>query len=142
MNIKNGQTVNIHYVGTLNDGTEFDSSRSRGNPLSFKMGGGQILPAFEKQVQQMSVGERTTFSLKPQDAYGEINDEAVQDVPKTAFGPEVELVAGHMVKGQAPNGQPVQAVIREVKEQEVTLDFNHPLAGKEINFDIELISVE
>ena len=91
MNIKNGQTVNIHYVGTLKDGTEFDSSRTRGNPLSFKLGGGQILPAFEKAVQQMKVGETKSLSLKPTEAYGEVNDQAVQDIPKTSFGPEVEL---------------------------------------------------
>ena len=142
MNIKNGQTVNIHYVGTLKDGTEFDSSRTRGNPLSFKLGGGQILPAFEKAVQQMKVGETKSLSLKPTEAYGEINNEAVQDIPKTSFGPEVELVVGNIVHGQSPDGNPLRAVIKEIKEAEVTLDFNHPLAGKEINFDIELLSVE
>tara|TARA_A100001011_G_C14237861_1_gene811888 strand:+ start:496 stop:924 length:429 start_codon:yes stop_codon:yes gene_type:complete len=142
MNIKNGQTVNIHYVGTLKDGTEFDSSRTRGNPLSFKLGGGQILPAFEKAVQQMKVGETKSLSLKPTEAYGEVNDQAVQDIPKTSFGPEVELTVGNIVHGQSPDGNPLRAVIKEIKEAEVTLDFNHPLAGKEINFDIELLSVE
>jgi peptidylprolyl isomerase len=142
MNIKNGQTVNIHYVGTLNDGTEFDNSRTRGTPLSFKLGGGQILPAFEKAVQQMTIGEKKTLSLKPTEAYGEVQDEAFQDIPKTSFGPQVELTVGNIVHGQTPDGNPLRAVIKEVKEEEVTLDFNHPLAGKEINFDIELLSVE
>ena len=142
MNIKNGQTVNIHYVGTLKDGTEFDNSRTRGNPLSFKLGGGQILPAFEKAVQTMAVGERKTFSLTPSEAYGEIVKEAFQPIPKASFAPDVDLEVGGMVSGQAPDGKPLQARIQSVEDETVTLDFNHPLAGKDINFDIELLSID
>jgi FKBP-type peptidyl-prolyl cis-trans isomerase 2 len=90
----------------------------------------------------MTIGEKKTLSLKPTEAYGEVQDEAFQDIPKTSFGPQVELTVGNIVHGQTPDGNPLRAVIKEVKEEEVTLDFNHPLAGKEINFDIELLSVE
>ena len=142
MNIKNGQTVNIHYVGTLKDGTEFDSSRKRGNPLSFTLGGGQILPAFEKAVQTMKIGERKTFSLTATEAYGEVVTEAVKAVPKTSFAPEMKLEIGEMVSGQSADGRPVRAKISSIEEETVTLDFNHPLAGKDLDFDIELISVD
>ena len=142
MNIKNGQKVNIHYVGTLKDGTEFDSSRARGNPLSFTVGSGQILPAFEKAVQQMTIGETKSFSLKPEEAYGDIMPEAIQPVPRASFAPEVNLKVGEMVSGQAPDGKPIQATIESIDEDVVMLDFNHPLAGKDINFDIELLSID
>ena len=142
MNIKNGQTVNIHYVGTLKDGTEFDNSRTRGNPLSFTVGSGQILPAFEKAVQQMKIGETKSLSLKPDEAYGDIVPDAIQPVPRTSFAPEVTLQVGEMVSGQSPDGKPIQATIESIDEDVVILDFNHPLAGKDINFDIELLSID
>ena len=142
MEIKNGQTVNIHYVGTLRDGTEFDSSRKRGNPLSFTLGSGNILPAFEQAVQTMKIGERKTFSLAATDAYGEVMTEAIQSVPKASFSPDVQFEIGEMVNGQTPDGNPVQAKISSIEEETVTLDFNHPLAGEDLNFDIELISID
>tara|TARA_R100000315_G_C5184436_1_gene107193 strand:- start:199 stop:627 length:429 start_codon:yes stop_codon:yes gene_type:complete len=142
MNIKNGQKVNVHYVGTLKDGTEFDSSRKRGNPLSFTLGSGQILPAFEKAVQTMDIGERKTFSLTATEAYGEVLAEAIQSVPKTSFSDQVKLEVGEMVSGQTPNGNPIQAKISSVEEETITLDFNHPLAGKDLSFEVELLSIE
>ena len=142
MNIKNGQKVSVHYVGTLNNGTEFDSSRSRGEPISFEFGGGAVLPAFETAVAKMTIGEKKKISLKASEAYGERKEQAIQEFPKTSFGPEVELTLGNIVKGRTAQGADVSAIISEIKEEHIVLDFNHPLAGKDINFDIELVSVE
>ena len=142
MNIKNGQTVNIHYVGTLKDGTEFDNSRKRGSPLSFTFGDGKILPAFEKAVQTMTIGERRDISLTATEAYGEVRTDAIQAMPKTSFSSDINLEIGETVHGQTPEGRAVQAKISSIEEDTIMLDFNHPLAGKDINFDIELLSVE
>jgi len=142
MKIKNGQTVNLHYVGTLNDGTEFDNSRSRGTPLKFEFGSGQILPAFEKAVSSMVIGESKKFSLTPDEAYGQVRPDAVQSLPRTQFGAVDDLSVGAKVSGQNTAGQPIQATIKSVNDDMVTLDFNHPLAGKDITFDIELLSVD
>ncbi len=142
MKIKNGQTVNLHYVGTLNDGTEFDSSRTRGTPLKFEFGSGQILPAFEKAVSSMVIGESKKFSLTPDEAYGQVRPDAVQSLPRTQFGEVDNLAVGIKVTGQNTAGQPIQATVKSIDDDMVTLDFNHPLAGKDITFDIELLSVD
>jgi len=140
MKIKNGQTVNVHYVGTLNDGTEFDSSRNRGVPLKFEIGDGRILPAFEKAIVSMDIGEKKKISLTAEQAYGAINSEAIQRVSRTQFSSDVDV--GTTVTGQSATGQPIQAIVRSIEDETVTLDFNHPLAGKDINFDLELVSVD
>tara|TARA_Y100001970_G_C14199181_1_gene840055 strand:- start:1578 stop:2006 length:429 start_codon:yes stop_codon:yes gene_type:complete len=142
MNIQNGQTVSVHYVGRLNDGTEFDSSVQRGEPLKFEFGSGQILPAFEEALKQMEIGEKKSFSLTPDQAYGPVYDQAIQTIPKKQFGENVNLSPGEMVHGKGQDGQEVQAIIQSVTDENVILDFNHPLAGKDINFDIELLSVD
>lgn len=142
MNIENGTKVAIHYVGTLQDGTQFDNSRERGEPLVFTIGGGEILPAFEKAVQGMEIGEILNLSLTPDNAYGQVVPDAIQPVPRASFSPEVQLEIGTMVSGQSGDGKPIQATIESIEEDMVILDFNHPLAGKDINFDIELLEVE
>ena len=142
MKIKNGQKVNVHYVGTLSDGTEFDNSRTRGTPLVFELGSGNVLPAFESAIKAMSVGDTKKFSLTADQAYGQPRDEAVQAIPKNRFDGEMELEVGQAVAATTPDGQPIRAIIRSIEDESVTLDFNHPLAGKDINFDVELLSVE
>jgi len=138
--VQTGQTVSIHYVGTFDDGTEFDSSRNRGETLAVQVGGGQVIPGFDEALQGMAVGEVKSISLTPDMAYGPRNDEAVQTVPKTAFPPEFQLTEGAQVQGQGPAG-PVLATIQSWDESTVTVDMNHPLAGKNLNFEIELVSV-
>ena len=142
MKIKNGKVVNVHYVGTLSDGTEFDNSRTKGTRLKFEIGSGRMLPGFENAVISMNVGETKKFSLTSEQAYGSPNPEAVQSVPRTQFGTGGEISVGTTVTGQNPNGQPVRATVKSIDEDTVLLDFNHPLAGKDLNFDIELLSVE
>ncbi len=142
MNIENGQRVSLHYTGRLTDGTVFDSSIERGRPLHFVVGAGVVLPDFEKAVCTMQIGEKKTFDLTSEQAYGPYHKEAIQEMPKERFGDDLDLTEGTMLSGTAPNGQPIQAKILGVKEDVVTLDFNHPLAGKDINFEVELLSIE
>ncbi len=142
MNIKIGQVVNVHYIGTLKDGTEFDNSRKRDTPLSFTLGGGQLLPAFENAVQSMKIGETKSISLTASEAYGEVMNEAIQTVPKTSFTPDMEFEVGGLVSGRSPDGNTMHGKITSIDEEAVILDFNHPLAGKDLTFDIELLSVE
>jgi FKBP-type peptidyl-prolyl cis-trans isomerase 2 len=138
---KNGDNVSVHYTGTLNDGTKFDSSHDRGEPISFTLGEGQMIAGFDSAVTGMSVGETKTVVLEPEQAYGNSNPEAIQVVPKTEFPNDFEFVTGGVVEGQYPNGQMFRATITEVAENEATIDFNHPMAGKTLNFEIEVVSV-
>jgi len=141
MEVKQGDTIKVHYTGTLNDGSEFDSSYKRNEPIQFQAGAGQMIQGFDNAVMGMAVGEKKTINIPSNEAYGEQNPEAMMDVPKTNFPPEFEFVEGEMVQGQTETGQPLQAIILEVKDETVVLDFNHPLAGEELNFDIELMEI-
>lgn len=133
-----GDTVRVHYTGTLTDGSEFDSSRDRA-PLEFKLGEGQVIPGFEEAVAGMEVGDQTKVTIPAEQAYGEPSDEARQTFPVDAFPQTPEV--GWMVELQAPDGSVVPATVIEVTEQEATLDFNHPLAGEDLTFEIELVEV-
>lgn len=138
---KNGDNVSVHYTGTFNDGTKFDSSHDRGEPISFTVGAGQMISGFDSAVNGMNVGESKTVTLSPDQAYGDSNPDAIQSVPKTEFPDGFEFIKGGVVQGQYPNGQPFRATITEVRESEATVDFNHPMAGKTLNFEIELVSI-
>ena len=141
LQVENGNTVSVHYRGTLNDGTEFDSSHSRGEPLSFQVGAGQMISGFDAALPGMAVGETKSITLSPENAYGETIPEAITDVPKTAFPQGYNFQVDEMVQGQNDMGQPVLGRIHEVKDSAVTIDFNHPMAGKDLNFEIELVSI-
>ena len=141
MKVANGHTVSVHYKGTFPDGTEFDNSHIRGEALSFEVGSGRMIRGFNDAVVGMAKGETKTVTLKPETAYGMPEKDAFQNVPKTAFDEGFTFELGGMIKGNGPQG-PFLAKIHEVKEDEVILDFNHPLAGKELNFEIEIVSVE
>ncbi len=140
MTPKSGDTVRVHYRGTLSDGTEFDSSAGR-DPLEFEVGAGQVIPGFDEAVAGLEVGQSTTVTIAACDAYGERVDEAVQDFPREAFGEDVPEV-GWTVELQAPDGSRMAATIVGVGDEVVTLDFNHPLAGEELTFEIELVGVD
>jgi len=140
--VENGQTVNVHYVGTLDDGTQFDASRPRGETLAFQVGSGQMISGFDKAVVGMTVGETKTVTLDPVDAYGDVNSEAFQSTPRSAFPEGFQFTINETVRGQDEAGRVVSARIHAVEEDTVTLDFNHPLAGKSLNFEIELVGVE
>lgn len=141
MKVTTGQNVNVHYRGTLSDGTEFDNSRVRGQALSFEIGSGRMISGFNDAVVGMTVGETKSVTLTPDNAYGYRNEQAVQNVPRTAFGEDFQFEIGGTVQGNGPMG-PFLAKILEVGDDNVLLDMNHPLAGETLNFEIELVSAD
>jgi len=138
--VENGNTVSVHYTGTLNDGSEFDSSYSRGEPIAFQVGSGQMIAGFDSAVVGMSVGDEKSVSLTAAEAYGPRNDDAVQAFPRTAFAADMDLAVGSMIQGQQA-GRSFMAQIVESDTHTVTLDLNHPMAGKDLNFKIELVDI-
>ena len=141
MKVENGSNVKVHYKGTLKDGSIFDDSRVRGKPLSFTIGSGHMLKKFNDTVAEMSVGDSTQITIEPEEAYGYYDSNALNAVPKERFGPDFEFKKGAIVRGDGPYG-PFVAKIHEIEEERVILDFNHPLAGEQLNFEIELLEVE
>ena len=141
MTVETGNKVTVHYKGTLNDGTIFDSSYERA-PLSFTVGSGEMIAGFDSAVVGMTVGETKSFTLQPSEGYGEVNPEAIQKIPLNQFPSDFIPETGTMVEGINTSGQKVRATITEVFEEDVVLDFNHPLAGQEMNFDIEVLECE
>jgi len=141
MKVKTGHNVQVHYKGTFTDGTVFDESRTRGKTLEFQVGSGQMISGFNDAVVGMDEGETKTVTLTSENAYGAPNPEAFQTVPKEAFGEDFDFVLEGMIRGNGPQG-PFVAKIHEIEEDSVVLDFNHPLAGKDLNFEIEVVSVK
>ena len=141
MTVTNGQKVSVHYKGTFEDGTEFDNSRVRNQTLEFTVGAGEMINGFNDAIFGMTVGETKTFTLESNEAYGPRNEEAVQEVPRNAFDPEFEFITNEIIRGQTPDG-PFVAKILSVRDESVTLDFNHPLAGRDLTFEVELVSAE
>ena len=139
MKVAEGKVVSVHYRGTLKGGDVFDDSRRKGTPLVFRVGAGQILPAFEKAIIGKSPGDVTHVSIVCDDAYGPRNEEAHQLVPKTTFPANFDFHVGKVVEGYSKSGAKMTAIIKEVEEHSVLLDFNHPLAGEDISFDIEIV---
>lgn len=137
---KSGDTVKIHYTGTLEDGSQFDSSEGR-DPLEFQVGSGQVIPGFDKAVEGMAVGENKQVTIPPEEAYGDHNAQMVQDVPKTALPDDLEPEVGMALSARGQDGQEMRLTVTEVKDDAITVDGNHPLAGKPLNFDIELVSI-
>tara|TARA_Y100001938_G_C8087586_1_gene432988 strand:+ start:2522 stop:3022 length:501 start_codon:yes stop_codon:yes gene_type:complete len=140
--VQSGQLVNVHYVGTFEDGTEFDSSREREESISVQVGSGNLIAGFDAALHGMTVGEVKKITLEPSEAYGEVDPQFVQKVPLQSFPPDFDFQEGAMVQGQNPDGNSVTARIDSVGDDSVVLNFNHPLAGKKLNFEIELLSVE
>ncbi len=138
---KPGDSVKIHYTGTLDDGTQFDSSAGR-DPLAFKLGSGQVIPGFDKAVEGMSVGDSKTVNIPAEEAYGPHNEQMVQDVPRSALPGDLSPEVGMGLQAQGPDGQVANLVVTAVQEDSITVDGNHPLAGKALNFDIELVSID
>ena len=140
MKAERGHRVAVHYKGTLIDGTEFDNSHTRGESIKFELGAGTMIQGFEAAVLGMSTGETTTVTLSPEEAYGPINPQAFQPAPKAAFGDDFEFVVGDVVQGNGPQGT-FLAKIHEIYDDEVMLNLNHPLAGEQLTFEIELTEI-
>lgn len=137
---KSGDTVRIHYTGTLEDGTQFDSSSGR-DPLEFNLGSGQVIPGFDNAVDGMSVGDTKSVSIEPGDAYGERHEQLVQEVPKSVLPDDIDAKIGMQLQGQSAEGQMTRFTVTAVTRDTITVDANHPLAGKKLNFDIELVEI-
>ena len=135
---KPGDTVKVHYRGTLSDGSEFDSSAGR-EPLEFVTGSGQVIPGFDAAVIGLEPGGKTTVTILAAEAYGDHNPEGLQKFPLSAFPSPPEI--GWAVELGGPNGERIPAVVVEIGEEEVTLDFNHPLAGQDLTFELELVEI-
>ena len=138
MTAKNGDKVKIEYTGTLEDGTIFDSSADHGNPLEFEVGSGQVIKGFDDAILGMKEGEEKQFSIEPADAYGEHDPTLVQRVPREIFPQDAELVPGLLFEAGLPTGEKVPATITDVQGGIVSVDLNHPLAGKKLNFKIKV----
>lgn len=139
--VKNGDTVRIHYTGTLTSGETFDSSAGR-DPLEFVVGSGQIIPGLDAAIPGMTVGDKKSVDVACADAYGETNPEARQAVPRSEIPADIPVEAGLQLQMQTPQGQVVPVTVAEVSETEVVLDANHPLAGKDLNFAIEVVGID
>lgn len=136
-----GKKVRAHYCGTLDDGTQFDSSYDRGEPIEFTCGAHQMIPGFDAAVIDMAVGEKKTVHIPAADAYGERRDDLILQFP-AAQVPNIEQIKqGDKLFLSGPGGMPVPVVVLNVDAEGVLLDANHELAGKDLNFDIELVEV-
>lgn len=137
---KTGDTVKVHYTGKLADGTVFDSSEGR-EPLKFKIGEGQLIPGFEQAVVGMESGDSVSANIPAKDAYGEYDKRLIQVIEKNTLPEDLEPEVGQQLEAVRSDGQRIAVVVLDVGESQVTLDANHPLAGKELIFDITLLEV-
>lgn len=137
---KKGDKVKVHYHGKLTDGTTFDSSEGR-SPLEFEIGSGQVIPGFDDGVTGLQVGEKRTVNIPADQAYGPVSEEQIVEFPRSQFPPEMTPEVGMPLQMSNDQGQTFQVVIKEVKDDVVVLDANHPLAGKDLIFDIELVDI-
>ncbi len=138
--VKDGDTVKVHYKGALEDGSVFDSSENK-DPLEFTLGSGQLIPGFEKAVQGMTEGDSTTVTIPAEEAYGEVREDLVISVEKDNLPDDVEPEVGMQLQLNQPDGQAIPVRITQVEEKEITLDANHPLAGENLVFDIEVVEI-
>lgn len=137
---KTGDKVKVHYTGKLEDGTVFDSSKNR-EPLEFDLGGGNVIPGFEDGILGMEVGESKTVTIAPDQAYGQPKPDLVATVERKQFPDNIKPEVGLQLQMSQPNGQPLNVTITNIEGDSITLDANHPLAGKTLVFDIELLAV-
>ncbi|GAB2773863.1 peptidylprolyl isomerase [Rhabdobacter roseus] len=139
---QSGDTVQVHYKGTLPDGQLFDSSAGR-EPLSFQLGSGQVIPGFDEGVTGMEVGDKKTIQIPSENAYGAVNEDLVIHFDRSQIPSDIPLEIGTTLNmHQEGNGQVIQVVVKEVQEAHVILDANHPLAGQDLIFELELVGIE
>ena len=139
--VKENDTIKVHYTGKLKDGRVFDSSRER-EPLEFTLGQGMLIPGFEKGVLNMSVNETKTVEIPVDEAYGPRNEQMIQEVAKSQLPPEIKPEVGMGLVSETPDGQKMQLTVAEVKEESIVVDANHPLAGEDLTFEIELLEIK
>ncbi len=137
---KKGDKVKIHYSGRLANGTVFDSSEGK-TPLEFSIGSNQVIPGFENGVEGMTVGEKKTVDIPKEEAYGDYREDLIVNFGKDQIPPDINPEVGQQYQMMQENGQPIIVTVREVQEDSVVLDANHPLAGQDLTFDLELVEI-
>ena len=137
---KSGDEVLVHYTGRLEDGTVFDSSLQR-DPLKFTLGNGSMIKGFDEAVHGMKVGEKKEAKIPSNEAYGERREDMVVEVPKSDVPPNINPEVGQQLSIKQQNGQDVPVVVTAVNDENIVLDANHPLAGKDLVFEIELTEI-
>ena len=138
--VKQGDNVKVHYTGKLLDGNVFDSSEGR-EPLEFTVGAGQMIPGFDKGVIGMSLDEEKEITIPPEEAYGIYDPDKIIAVPSDQFPDDLSLEVGMEISASQPDGSAIQFTVKEIGEQDVTLDGNHFLAGKDLIFSVTLVSI-
>ncbi|GGZ49948.1 MULTISPECIES: FKBP-type peptidyl-prolyl cis-trans isomerase [Mesonia] len=139
--VKENDTVKIHYTGKLQDGQVFDSSLER-DPIEFTIGGGQIIPGLEKGLIDMKVNDKKTIEIPQAEAYGDVQKELFQEVPKEQLPQEITPEVGMGLVAKNPDGSERQLRVAEVKDDSIVIDANHPLAGKDLIFDVEVVEIK
>jgi FKBP-type peptidyl-prolyl cis-trans isomerase 2 len=137
--IKDSDTVKIEYTGSFDDGEVFDASEKHGAPLEFKVCGGQVIKGFDNAVLGMKKDEEKSFRIEPKDAYGDHNPDMIKKLPKDKLPPQVKK--GSMLMMQLPNGAQLPVLVVDVTDEFVSIDVNHPLAGKALNFKIKVVGI-
>jgi peptidylprolyl isomerase len=139
--VKNGDTVRVHYHGRLTNGTTFDSSEGR-DPLEFKVGAGMVIKGFDNGVVDMTIGEKRTLNIPVEEAYGPKNDELIMEFPKENIPADLNPQVGMDLQMSNPQGQVFPVKVAAIGDTSITLDANHPLAGEDLIFDIELVEIK
>ena len=137
---KNGDTVKVDYTGKLDDGSIFDASEGR-DPLQFTLGAGELIPGFEQAVLGMSVGETKTVKIDSEQAYGPYRDDMRMDVPRDKFPADIDPELGQQLQLRNADGSSLVVTITEISDANITIDANHPLAGKDLTFEIQLVEI-
>jgi len=141
MPIKEGSYVKVEYTGTLEDGTLFDSTEEQGCPLEFQVGANQVIEGFEKAIVAMELDEEKEIVLKPEDAYGDYQEDMKRDIPKENM-PADELEEGMTLMATLPTGMQVPVTVMKITDESVKIDLNHPLAGKTLNFKLKVVEIK
>ena len=139
--VKENDTVKVHYTGKLTDGQVFDTSEGK-EPIEFTLGKGQLIPGFEKGLLDMKVNEKKTITIPKEEAYGEPREDLVQEVEKSQLPEEIKPEVGMGLVSKTPDGREMNLVVAEVKEDTIVVDGNHPLAGKDLVFDLEVVEIK
>ncbi|MEX0720860.1 MAG: peptidylprolyl isomerase [Balneolaceae bacterium] len=138
--VQKGNIVKVHYTGRLSDGSIFDSSVTR-DPLEVTLGEGKLIPGFEDALIGMNVGDKTTKEIPAEEAYGDRRDDLEVTIEKSQLPEDIEPEVGMQLQLNQPNGQPVPVQITKVEDENIIIDANHPLAGKDLSFDIEVVDI-
>ncbi len=140
-NAKDGDKVKVHYTGKLKDGTVFDSSVEREQPLEFTLGKGEVIAGFETAVTGMEVGDTKSTDIPASNAYGERRDDMVFEVPNNNIPENISPQVGQQLAVKQNDGSSMPVTVTEIKDESIVIDANHPLAGKDLVFDIELVEI-